>query len=373
MKVAIIHYWLIGMRGGERVLEEICRLYPQADIFTHVALPANLSDVLRRHRIYETFIARLPGGRRHYQKYLPLMPLALESLDLRGYDLVISSEAGPAKGVICDPDALHVCYCHSPMRYIWDMYHTYREQSGFAARTMMTLLAPPLRTWDTTSAGRVDHVVANSRFIAGRIAKAWRREATVIHPPVAYEDFRPPQVLPPEDFYLFASELVGYKRPDLVVRAFNENGRPLVVIGDGKEHDRLKAMAGDNVSFLGKVSFDVLRDHYARCRALVFPGIEDFGIVPLEVAASGRPVLAYGRGGALETVLHRKTGLHFGSQTPEAINAAVDDLEANYDEFKPDFLYEHAKTFGPEVFREKFKKFVDDRLAERKSENDSTI
>lgn len=354
------------MRGGERVLEEICSLYPEADIFTHAAVPEKLSEGLRRHRIIETFIARLPGGRKHCQKYLPLMPRALEALDLRGYDLVISSESGPAKGVICDPDALHVCYCHSPMRYIWDMYHTYREQAGRGARLMMSVVAPWLRTWDTASAARVDHVIANSSFIAGRVARAWRREATVIHPPVAYEDFRPAETLPPEDFYLFASELVGYKRPDLVIEAFNKSGRPLVVIGDGGERARLEVIAGTNIRFLGKVPFDVLKDHYARCRALVFPGLEDFGIVPLEVAASGRPVLAYGRGGALETVVHNKTGLHFHEQTTEAINAAVDELEADYDRFDPAVLQAHAATFGPEVFRARFKAFVDEKLAESK-------
>lgn len=351
------------MRGGERVLEEICRIYPEADIYTHVAIPENLSDTLRRHKIVETSIARLPGAHKHYQKYLPFMPKALETLDLTGYDLVISSESGPAKGVICAPDALHVCYCHSPMRYIWDMYHTYRDQAGLAAKLMMSLIAPRLRVWDTASAARIDSVIANSRFVARRIAKAWRRDATVIHPPVANEDFRPAELRPPEDFYLFASELVGYKRPELVIEAFNASGRPLVVIGDGGERARLEAMAKDNVRFLGKVPFDVLKDHYSRCKALIFPGIEDFGIVPLEVSASGRPVLAYARGGALETVVDGKTGLFFHEQSSRAINDCVAELETRYDSFDPQVMMDHAAQFSPALFRERFEAFVDEQLA----------
>lgn len=192
MKVAIVHYWLVGMRGGEKVIEEFCKLYPDADIFTHAAIPENLSDTIRRHKITETFIARLPGGRKHYQKYLPLMPHALEALDLTGYDLVISSESGPAKGIITHPDALHICYCHSPMRYIWDQYHIYRAEAGRLTRLMMPWLAHKLRIWDMASAARVDHFVANSGFIARRIAKSWRRKAAVIYPPVDVSAFSGP-------------------------------------------------------------------------------------------------------------------------------------------------------------------------------------
>ncbi|AUC56763.1 glycosyl transferase (plasmid) [Sagittula sp. P11] len=361
MKVAIVHYWLVGMRGGEKVLEEFCKLYPQADIYTHAAIPENLSDTIRRHRITETFIARLPGGRKHYQKYLPLMPRAL---DLTGYDLVISSESGPAKGVITHPDALHVCYCHSPMRYIWDQYHIYRAEAGRLTRLMMPWLAHRLRIWDTASAARVDHFVANSGFIARRIAKSWRREAAVIYPPVDVSAFSGPDLAEPEDFYLYAGELASYKRPDLVVDAFTRSGKPLVVIGEGSERRALEARAGSNVRFLGRVSFEDLKDHYRRCRALVFPGVEDFGIIPLEVMASGRPVLAFAEGGAMETVIEGRTGMFFHEPTVEAVLEGVEALERVLPGFDPQALRDHAAGFTAERFRAEFKAFVEARQAE---------
>ena len=361
MKVALVHYWLVGMRGGEKVLEELCRLYPDADIFTHVAAPENLSETILKHRIIETFIGRLPMAKKHYQKYLPLMPWALEGLDLTGYDLVISSESGPAKGVITNPDALHVCYCHSPMRYIWDQYHIYRKEAGWLTRTVMPLLAHRLRIWDTASAVRVDHVVANSAFVSRRVKKFWGREAEVIPPPVDIDAFTP-NGQQAENFYLCAGELVTYKRPDLVIEAFNRSGRNLVMIGDGPARAQLEAKAGPNIRFLGRVPFDVLRDHYARCRALVFPGVEDFGIVPLEVMASGRPVLAYGRGGVLETVKDGETGLFFDEPTVEALEACIVRFEASEDRFMPQDLHKHAATFAPHIFRTRFAEFVAGRI-----------
>ena len=227
LKVAIVHYWLVGMRGGEKVIEELCEMFPGADIFTHVARPENLSATLLKHRITESFVGRLPGAKSHYQKYLPFMPRALEGFDLTGYDLVISSEAGPAKGVICDPDAVHVCYCHSPMRYIWDQYHVYRAGAGRLTRWVMPWLAHRLRVWDQSSAARVDHVIANSHFIQRRVAKTWGRESDVVHPPVDLQAFRPGEADQVGDHYLYVGELVGYKRPALMIDAFNHSGRPL--------------------------------------------------------------------------------------------------------------------------------------------------
>lgn len=362
-KVAIIHYWLVGMRGGEKVLEDLCRLYPQADLFTHVAIPENLSDTIRAHRITETFVGRLPFARRLYQKYLPFMPRALEQLDLTGYDLVISSEAGPAKGVICDPDAVHVCYCHSPMRYIWDQYPVYHAQAGRLTRLVMPHIAHRLRVWDTASAARVDHVIANSAFVARRIAKAWRRDATVIHPPVNVDDFIPRGPVEIGDHYLYAGELVSYKRPDLVIEAFNASGKRLVVIGEGAAKKTLQAMAGPNITFLGRVDFDRLRDQFARCRALVFPGVEDFGILPLEVMAAGRPVIAYAKGGATETVIDGVTGLLFSTQSAEAINTAIAALESDPDRFDPERLRAHANRFSAARFRAEIGQFIADRMA----------
>ncbi len=352
LRVAIIHYWLVGMRGGEKVLESLCRMFPDADIFTHVYVPGQISPVITRHKVRTTSIARLPLASRMYQKYLPLMPRALEGLDLRGYDLVISSEAGPAKGVIAPPDALHLCYCHSPMRYIWDQYHVYREQSGFMTRQFMSLVAPRLRLWDAVSAARVDGFVANSAHVAKRIEKYWRRPAEVVFPPVAVEEFAPVAAGERGGFYLWAGELASYKRPDIAIDAFTRMGKPLFVIGGpGKAEKALKRRAGKNVRFLGRVPFDTLRQYLASCKALIFPGEEDFGMVPVEAMASGRPVIAYGRGGALETVKDGHTGLLFKDQSVEGLIAAVQRFEAEkLEDLDPAALVRHAAQFNEAAF-----------------------
>ena len=352
-RVAIIHYWLVGMRGGERVLEALCRMFPQADLFTHVADPHRLSDMLRGHSITESRIARLPFARRLYPAYLPLMPRALEELDLRGYDLVISSEAGPAKGVIAPPDAPHLCYCHSPMRYLWDQFHIYREGAGPLARLIMPHAAHRLRAWDVASAARVDGFAANSSFVVQRIRKYWRRESDVVHPPVAVEDFAP---CPPSElgnFYLWAGELAPYKRPDIAVEAFRKLDLPLVVIGGPDAQVKaLQGMAGPKTTFLGRVTFDVLKDHMARCRALVFPGEEDFGIVPVEVMASGRPVIAYGRGGVMDTVIDEQTGVLFRDQTPDGLAEAVAQFHTSgLARSGPDACTAQANRFTEAAFR----------------------
>jgi glycosyltransferase involved in cell wall biosynthesis len=283
------------MRGGERVLESLCRLYPDADIFTNVYVPSRVSDTIKRHRVRTTFIQQLPFAGRWYQRYLPLMPLALEKLDLRGYRLVISSEAGPAKNVIVDPEALHVCYCHSPMRYIWDLSREYTDDLGALTRAGMNVALHYLRMADVTSAARVDGFIANSRFVAQRIRKYWRREAVVVPPPVDTKRFR---VTPRHNgTYLWLGQLTRYKRPDIAVDAFSENGKPLVVAGDGPEMARLRRRAGKNVTFHGWADDAAAVRLLENCRALVFTGIEDFGIVPLEAMACGKPVIAYRRGG----------------------------------------------------------------------------
>jgi len=363
MKVALVHYWLVTMRGGEKVLEELCRIFPQADIFTHVVDESVLTPTLRSHRIVTSFIQKLPGARKHYQKYLPLMPMALEHLDLRGYDLVISSESGPAKGVVTDPDAVHVCYCHSPMRYIWNMYHDYRGSLGRVAGTALVPVAHYLRWWDAVSSSRVDRFVANSSNVARRIRRYYGREAEVVFPPVAVGDFTP--AWDNDGFYLMAGQLVAYKRPDLAVEAFNRSGKPLVVIGAGEQLDGLRRLAKPNILILGPQPFDVLRDHYARCRALVFPGEEDFGIVPLEAMASGKPVIAYGRGGALETVVDGRTGLFFMEQTAEALNGAIERFEAMERRFSAEEIARHAQTFDASIFRRNMEAVIARALAER--------
>jgi glycosyltransferase involved in cell wall biosynthesis len=363
MKVAIIHYWLVGMRGGEKVIDALCEMYPQADIFTHVYVPEMVSDRIRQHRIIPTFINALPRAARMYKTYLPLMPLALEQLDLRGYDLVISSESGPAKGIIAPSDAVHVCYCHTPMRYIWNMYHDYRNSAGRVARLMMPPLTHYLRMWDVTSAARVDSFVANSATVARRIHRYYGVDSVVIHPPVDTDAFSIATPSDLDDYYLMAGELVSYKRPDLAVRAFNEMKLKLVVIGGGEMLDEIRSLAGHTVTVLGSQPFDVLKQHYARCRALIFPGEEDFGMVPVEAMASGRPVVAFGRGGATETVAKGVSGVFFAEQSVEAISSAVRSLEDI--EFDPEKIVAHARQFGRDQFFQKMRAHID-RLVENK-------
>jgi glycosyltransferase involved in cell wall biosynthesis len=348
MRVAIIHYWLVSMRGGEKVIETLCRMFPDADLFTHVYDPDAVSDTIRRHKVTTTFINSLPSARRFYKQYLPLMPMALEQIDLRGYDLIISSESGPAKGVIPPAGALHICYCHSPMRYLWNMYHDYRERAGFVTRMMMPPLAHYLRNWDAVSATRVDHFIANSHTVAERIEKYYRRESKVIHPPVEVDQYQDVSEQEVEDYYLMVGELVAYKRPDLAIEAFNAMKRRLVVIGGGEMLAEVRKLAGPTITILGSQPLDVLKHHYARCRALIFPGEEDFGMVPVEAMASGRPVVAFGKGGATETVQSGVSGLFFEEQSKEAIIRAVEKFE--HMKFDPVAIRAHARTFHPDRF-----------------------
>ena len=349
-RTAIIHYWLVGMRGGERVLERLIRLFPNADIFTHVYDPSAVSDLIRSRPIRTTFIQKLPGSRRHYQKYLPLMPMALEQLDLRGYDLIISSESGPAKGVIAPPGALHVCYCHSPMRYLWDHYPDYLRSAGRITRLAMPLLAHGLREWDYASAARVDRFMANSTFIQQRIEKSYRRPSAVVFPPIDVSLFKRSEEVDPH--YLWVGQMTSYKRPDLALEAFNELGLPLLMVGDGDMLRDLKRRAGPNVTITPRLNFDELRRAYARCRALIFTAEEDFGMVPVEAMASGRPVLAFGHGGARDTVIPGVTGMFFEEQTKESLMAAIEALEAWLPDFNPDEAVQSAERFSPERFDE---------------------
>jgi glycosyltransferase involved in cell wall biosynthesis len=360
MRVAIVHYWLVNMRGGERVLEALCELYPDADIFTHVYAPERISETIRRHRIRTTLINKLPYARRLYQSYLPLMPFALEQLDLRAYDLVISSESGPAKGVLTRPDALHVCYCHTPMRYAWNMYQEYREGLRGLKRWAMSVLLHKMRQWDVTTSARVDHFVANSHNVAQRIRKYYRRDAVVISPPVDLDRFGATASTSADDFYLCVGQLIPYKQVGLAITAFNRLGKRLVVIGEGKERAELGKLAGPTITFVERVDDTILRDYYARCRALVFTAEEDFGIVPLEAMAAGKPVIAFGKGGALETVTPGRTGLFFHRQTPEALVEAVRAFETIENTFVPAEIAAHAERFSKERFKESFRKLVDD-------------
>lgn len=364
MKVAIIHYWLVGMRGGERVLEELVRLYPDADIYTHVAETSTLSPLLANQRIFQTSVARLPGARKYYQKYLAFMPRALEELDLSAYDLVISSESGPAKGVIAPPHAPHVCYVHSPMRYIWDHYPAYRSRLGRFGKAYFSRVAHRLRIWDVTTAARVDTFVANSHFVARRIRAYYNRDANVVHPPVDLDAYTLPEGDAARDYYLFVSQLVPYKRADLVIDAFRGQDKRLVVVGDGNERQRIERDLPPNVTLMGRAPAADLPALYQNAKALIFPAEEDFGIVPVEAMACGTPVLAYGRGGARDSVVEGETGLFFDAQNASAIRDVMDRFEAVSDTFDRDVIHAHARSFGAERFRREFAAVVDQTLAD---------
>lgn len=366
MKVAIVHYWLVGMRGGERVVEALLDLYPQADLFTHVYVPEAVSPKIRSRPVHTTFIGRLPQAARRYKSYLPLMPLALEGLDLTGYDLIISSESGPAKGILAPSTALHVCYCHTPMRYLWDFYHRYRREAGPVARLLMPFLTHYLRLWDVSTASRVDTFIANSAFVSQRIARCYgRRDVTVIHPPVEISAFDPAR--PRGERYLFVGELTAYKAPETALAACASLGRPLTMIGGGPLLERMRRLArGHDVEVLGRQPSAVLREHMATCRALLFPGEEDFGLVPVEAMASGAPVIAYARGGALETVVDGETGLLYAGEEPADLIRAMERFEAG-PAFDAARLAAWAARFDTAVFQREFHELVAARLAERKA------
>lgn len=365
MKVAIIHYWFVTWRGGEKVIEQLLRLYPEADVFTHVATPEIERTKLAGHRVQRTFVSKLPGAQKRYQKYLPLMPVALEQLDLTGYDLVISSESGPAKNVITHPDALHICYCHSPMRYVWDMYPLYLADAGWLTRLLMRPLMHYMRLTDSVSASRVDHFIANSKFIARRIDKCYRRQAEVIPPPVEVDDFE--ARAEKQDYYLLLGQLTAYKKADLVMDAFLRSGKRLVIIGEGEQLAAMRARATERVVVLGRQPFSALKEHLANAKALVFPGVEDFGIVPLEAMASGTPVIAYAKGGALETVIESDdpsaaTGLFFHEQSIDAINEAVARFESLSEPISAEACRARAEQFAPDRFREELSSFIQAKL-----------
>jgi glycosyltransferase involved in cell wall biosynthesis len=353
MRAAIVHYWLVNMRGGEKVLEALCRLLPDADIFTLYYDPERVSPFLRSRRIHTSFLNPL---RRHYRALLPLAPMALEHFDLRGYDLVVSSEAGPAKGVLTTSGTRHICYCHTPMRYLWDLYPAYFRDwnHSFLKRLAMAPLTHYLRMWDFASAARVDEFVANSVNVQRRIFKTYRRESSVIYPPVDVESFYSNAA---EDYYLIISELVSYKQIDYAVRWFARSGRRLLVAGSGPELGKLRRIGSGSVEFLGRVSDEELRELLSRCRALVMPGEEDFGMTPVEALASGKPVIALGRGGVLESV-PPTGGVFYGVPSEAALCDAVERFENMESQYVAVDLQRAALRFSPSVFEERMSRVL---------------
>jgi glycosyltransferase involved in cell wall biosynthesis len=368
LKVAIVHDWLYVYGGAERVLEIMLECFPNAELYSLIDFfPTDKRDVLRNKSIHTSFIQKLPFAKTKHRMYLPLMPLAIEQFDMSSYDIVISSSYAVAKGVITGPDQLHLCMCYSPMRYAWDLQHQYLQESGlmrgmksWAARWLLHRI----RLWDYRTANGVDNFIAISNFIARRIWKVYRRESTVIYPPVDSTAFE--LYLEKEDFYLTASRLVPYKKIDLIVEAFA--GMPekrLVVIGDGPDAEKISQKATPNVQLLGYQPFSVLKDHMQRAKAFVFAAEEDFGIVPIEAQACGTPVIAYGKGGVLETIVglgaKSPTGVFFGEQSLVSLQQAVQTFEQHSHRFDPHLIRQNALRFNSERFRQAFLSFVEEQ------------
>jgi glycosyltransferase involved in cell wall biosynthesis len=363
-RAAVVHEWLTVPGGSEAVTMRILDVLGDADLFAAVYDPAKFPELAGK-AVRTTFLDRLPGARKHYQRLLPIMTAAYERLDLSEYDLVVSSSHSCAKNVLTRPDAFHLCYCHTPMRHAWEPSKLDDEPIGRAAKVLLPPLLARLRREDYMGAARVDRFVANSRHVANRIRKYYRRTAAIVHPPVDVDPFLArPRVA--GEAYLVAGRLVPYKRVDLAVQACSRLGRPLVVIGDGRDRDRLEAQTGSSVTFLGHVDFPTLVDQMSSCRALLFPGEEDFGIVPVEAQAAGAPVIGYGVGGVRDTVVDGSTGVLFGEQSVDALCEAIERFEST--PLDPDVARENAARFRPERFDQELAAVIDEGpedLAER--------
>jgi len=366
MKVALVHDYLNQMGGAERVVLALHEIFPDAPVYTSIYDPGRVDSAFQKMDIRTSFMQRLPFVKKHHQPFLPLYPFAMERLDLRDYDLVLSSSSAFGKGVITAPDTMHICYCHTPMRWCWN-YDEYveREQLGRISRSILPFLITGMRVWDQTSAMRVDHFIANSPVVAERIQKYYRRDAVIIPPPVEASRFLFDPATQPEDYFLIVSRFMPYKRIDLAIEACNQLRLPLIIIGSGRDEKRLKSIAGSTVRFMGRLSDAEVLHYYARCCAFILPGEEDFGISPLEAQASGRPVIAYGAGGALASVIDEVTGTFFYEQTVENLAAVL----ASFDErrYDPQTIRNHALEFDKPRFHRRILQFIEAKMSEGKT------
>lgn len=363
LKVALVHDWLVGRGGGERVLYDIHTLFPDAPIYTLVYDQDKAPEWCKECDIRTTYIQKWPGAKSHHKLLLSFMPKAWEALDLTEYDLVISCCASCCKGVITRPDALHVCYSFSPTRYVWDLYYDYLENTNAIKRFFMKRMIHKVRLWDFQAAQRVDHFAADSNFVGSRIKKYYRRDFTTIYPGTRINEY--PITEMPDDYYLVVVRFVRYKRVDLAIEACNQLKKKLVVIGSGgEEEERLKKLAGDTVEFLGRVSDEEMERYYSRAKAFLFPGIEDYGITPVEAMSAGVPVLAFGKGGALETVQDGKTGLYFHDQTVSGLVHCIEEFERNGVAYSRQQIHDYSLNFSDEIFKGNFTNFLKDKLIE---------
>ncbi|WP_421828614.1 glycosyltransferase family 4 protein [Larkinella sp.] len=371
-KVALVHEWLVTFAGSESVVEQILQLYPHSDLFTLVDfLPDSQRPLILNKTATTSFIQKLPWAKKKYRTYLPFMPMAVEQFDLSAYDVVVSSSHAVAKGVLTGPNQLHICYCHSPMRYAWDLYHQYLSESGLktgVSGAVAKLILHYIRLWDYQSAQRVDYFVANSRYIARRIRKVYGRDADVIYPPVDTRKFA--LCAQKENYYLTASRMVPYKKINLIVEAFaTMPDKRLVVVGDGPDFEKIKRLATPNIELVGYQSDAVLISYMQKAKAFLFAAEEDFGITPVEAQACGTPVLAYGKGGVLESVVDQKTGLFFDRQQVDSLAECVQRFERSADLFDPVAIHRHAQRFSRETFRQEFDRYVARKTTEWFSAN----
>ena len=373
LRVAIVHDWLVTYAGAERVLEQMLKVFPNADLYSTVEFLDEKSRHFIGDRVVETtFIQRLPFAKKNYRIYLPLMTFAIEQFDMSRYDLVISSSDAVAKGVITGPDQLHICMCYSPIRYAWDLQHQYLQESGLSSGLkgwFAKWILHKIRIWDLRTANGVDEFISISKFIQRRITKVYRRTSKVIYPPVYIDDFNELDSVP-GDFYVTASRMVPYKKIDLIVSTFSKllPDKKLIVIGDGPDFDKIRKLAGPNVQLLGYQEFADLKSYLSRARAFVFAAEEDFGIAPLEAHACGIPVIAYGKGGALETIVSilddNPTGVMFFEQTEDSLAASVIEFESQCSKITPENCVKNATKFGDFRFREEFKEFIYNKYRE---------
>lgn len=363
MKVALVHEWLTVIGGSENVFKEIAALYPEADIYTLVAREETIQSLnLQKHKVTTSFIQKLPFSKTKYRSYLPLFPLAIEQFDLSAYDLVISSSHAVAKGVLTHSGQVHVCYCHSPIRYAWDLHHQYLKESGLdkGVKGMIAkFILHNIRQWDVMSSNRVDFFISNSNYIGKRIKKIYNRSSITIYPNVAVEDFEVCEVK--EDYYVTCSRFVPYKKIDLIVAAFSQMPeKKLYVIGDGPDFNKIKKMASPNVILLGFQPFNMLKMYLSKAKAFIFAAEEDFGIIPVEAQACGTPVIAFSKGGLKETVINNTTGVFFEEQTPSSILNAVRYFENNINLFDAKQIAKHTMTFSTQQFRQNFMRYIEE-------------
>jgi glycosyltransferase involved in cell wall biosynthesis len=364
MRIAFIHDWLNGMRGGERCLDALGEIYPEAHLYTLFHERGQLSPTIEQKPITTSFIQKLPFVFKKYRHYLPLFPVAIEQFDLREYDVVVSLSHCVANGVITRPQTCHIGYTFTPMRYAWDLYFDYfgRGRLRGLSRIFIPIFMNYLRMWDVAASARVDYFVAISNHIRQRIEKHYRRSADVIYPPVDTEFYTPDSQTPREDFLLVAGAFAPYKRVDLAIEICNRLQRPLTIVGKGQEAERLKKLAGPTIEIVDAPTNEILRDYYRRCQALLYPGEEDFGIMPIEAQACGTPVIAYARGGALETTIQDVTAIWFNAQTPEALMSAVQRFDTH--SFDPAAIRKHACRFNRQRFQNEMRAYIEQKIAE---------